>query len=80
MSKGAIEWLCKGNLYGTNKVSAPVLLFFDSFTARYIYKKKGNVVPNIGTWFHEFLYPLDYLSKYQKDKKKKNNNLVLYNR
>ena len=28
-------------------------------------------IPNIGTWFHEFLYPLDYLSKYQKDKKKK---------
>ena len=25
----------------------------------------------IGTWFHEFLYPLDYLSKYQKDQKKK---------
>ena len=39
----------------------------------------------IGTWFHEFLYPLDYLSKYKKDKKKKiiiiiKKNLVLYNR
>ena len=36
----------------------------------------------IGTWFHEFfLYPLDYLSKYPKDKRKKNQkkNLVLYN-
>ena len=35
----------------------------------------------IGTWFHEFLYPLDYLSKYQKDKHKKQqkiNKKILY--
>ena len=36
------------------------------------------VVCGIGTWFHEFLYPLDYLSKYQKDKKKKSKKKILY--
>ena len=41
----------------------------------------GSSFITIGTWFHEFLYPLDYLSKYQKDnnkKKKKIQKKILY--